>query len=1005
MKKYLIILLILFLPATAMCYSFGKNKVTQQQFKWFIHKTEHFDIYYYSSESRLVTIMADIAEEAYDKISQELGHEIKDKTPLILYESHADFRETNITLQELPEGVGGFAELFKHRIVIPFTGSMRQFRHVIFHELGHIFQYDVIYHKPVAHIYTGEFMYSPPIWFIEGTTEYFGGFAKLSPQVEPSDDSAYTKLFDWDATDEMVLRDACISNQLYHLQNLENWQFGMNVFLGYKIGESAVKYLVKTYGRDKIALIFQELRHSRTKELNQAFQNVIGIGIEEFDRKWQNYVKEKYWPMIKDKEMPELFAKQLTKSKGYVNNIRPALSPSGDLVAYVTNENDFDEIVLIGTENGKKLYRLTKDLYREEYESIRTDGSGISMSKDGDRIAFIGIKEQKDYLFILNIVTRKLEKKIPLYRLGFDICYSPSWSPEGERIVLVGTKNGQPDLYVISLSSLEIEQVTDDIFDDNSPSWHPFRDLIVYSSERDEKYKLIKLNLEIKEQNKRQSVIISGLNNSVSPAWSQDGENVIFCSDLEGIYDIYITDAKAKSVFRLTNVITGCFTPKVIPTFSTILHNMEFTSPNSQSIQSKTSNSLRKSIIGKKILFSGYHSGKQELYVMKVKEEDLEEVQIPSSKTEPTSSILSVNKSNNQLLYNKYDTKILIDAIFADFQLSSDGLLRNTTQLIASDMMGNHRLGLTLMSQSYHLVPDFIASYFYLAKRTDVGVSIFNFHEYHLIPGGYGIMQRLTGITGNLTYPINRYNRIDSNLTLYSTPIDYRFILPGVKDYEDRASLLIGDIAYVGDTTKWNQFGPYTGIRYNLTVEHSLNYLGSELDMTNVLFDVRKYLKLGSRSTFATRLFAAGSFGDSKQLFYLGGIDTLRGYEYEEFVGTRVGLLNLEVRLPFVDEIRFGWPVQWGIRGIRGILFSDFGTVWSKKKYAERGTKNRSERDYKPWKVVNNHIELVDIKGAIGIGLRLHLGYFTLDFDVARRTNIADIKPGIIYHFGLGQEF
>ena len=107
--------------------------------------------------------MADISEEAYEKHSEDFGHQIKSRTPLILYQSHTDFRDTNIILQELSEGVGGFAEIFKRRVVIPFTGSLEAFREVIYHELVHIFQYDIIYQKPVARIYSGEFMHSAPI--------------------------------------------------------------------------------------------------------------------------------------------------------------------------------------------------------------------------------------------------------------------------------------------------------------------------------------------------------------------------------------------------------------------------------------------------------------------------------------------------------------------------------------------------------------------------------------------------------------------------------------------------------------------------------------------------------------------------------------------------------------------------------------------------------------------------------------------------------------------------
>ena len=43
------------------------------------------------------------------------------------------------------EGIGGVTELYKNRIVIPFDGSHKEFKHVIHHELVHAFINDYIY--------------------------------------------------------------------------------------------------------------------------------------------------------------------------------------------------------------------------------------------------------------------------------------------------------------------------------------------------------------------------------------------------------------------------------------------------------------------------------------------------------------------------------------------------------------------------------------------------------------------------------------------------------------------------------------------------------------------------------------------------------------------------------------------------------------------------------------------------------------------------------------------
>ena len=43
------------------------------------------------------------------------------------------------------EGVGGVTELFKNRMVIPYNGSLKELKHVIYHELVHVFINDGIY--------------------------------------------------------------------------------------------------------------------------------------------------------------------------------------------------------------------------------------------------------------------------------------------------------------------------------------------------------------------------------------------------------------------------------------------------------------------------------------------------------------------------------------------------------------------------------------------------------------------------------------------------------------------------------------------------------------------------------------------------------------------------------------------------------------------------------------------------------------------------------------------
>ena len=982
------------MPSATWAQSFGKNKITAQRFEWHIHKTEHFDIYYYPSEAKLVPIMAAIAEEAYEQHSADFEHELRDRTPLILYKSHKDFQETNIILQELHEGIGGFAELFKHRIVIPFTGSLEAFREVIFHELIHIFQYDIIYQKPHARIYSGEFLYSAPIWFIEGMADYFAE--------------------DNDAIGEMVIRDASMNNNIVPLPQLHNFNRLSSPFVGYKLGQWAVAYLTETYGREKIAEILQGLRQSRTKDINQVFIEVLGVELEEFDKAWRQTVRKRYWPLIEDRELPDLVSKNLTEKSKYSHNIKPIWSPSGDIVAYVTGNEGFLEIVLMSAKTGERIKRVTKRLFRDKYEEIRTDfggfGRSLAWAPDGDKIAFIAKYHNANYLLEVNILTGELTQ---YFELDFDNATSPDYDGSGERIIFSALKDGQTDLYIMELLTGEIRRLTFDPFNDTHPSWHPTTPQIVYTSERGGKNRIVLIDLN----NSTERVLTDNTYNAVSSTWTPGGKSILFCSDAQGIYDVCEleivertngqenTDATEEpdapqqvdnateaerlvsideseeplkpsvevKLTRLTNIMTGCFNPSLAPDRG-------------------------------HLLFSAYQNGKYDVYLMDISKTIEEEIE-GAELGEPTAILTAEAPENYRIAKRKYNTRssFVLDAVFPDFTFGADGILRSSVQIVGSDMLGNHRFGVSVMNQSSYLAPDFIAQYGFLTHRTDIGAMIYNYHEYHILGGiqsRRGILQRITGLGAYLNYPFDRYRRLDLAFSMYSKPFSFNFQTREPLDpYEDdRGLLTMGSLAFVGDTTMWREWEPYTGSRYRIELEQSFPALGSELALTNVIFDARRYFGLGRRSTIAARLLLGSNFGADKSYFYLGGIDTIRGYDYEALVGTRIGLLNLEVRIPFIDVLHFGWPVPWTLGGIRGILFADMGGAWADWQYGP-------EDPFTIFVWENNRLRLDDVKASIGIGLRLQLGLFSVDFAAARLTDLTGLEPGIKYHLGLGQAF
>ena len=163
--KYFILITIIPLYA-----QFGKNIVQYKLFDWHYLQTEHFDIYYYDTDinAQYVAIESQIA---YSNISHALNWDLKNRIPIIVYNSQNDFQQTNVIDMYMPEGVGGVTELYKNRVVIPYDGSHEDFKHVLHHELVHAFINDYIYKGNAMNMQDASI--TPiPLWMNEGLAEF-----------------------------------------------------------------------------------------------------------------------------------------------------------------------------------------------------------------------------------------------------------------------------------------------------------------------------------------------------------------------------------------------------------------------------------------------------------------------------------------------------------------------------------------------------------------------------------------------------------------------------------------------------------------------------------------------------------------------------------------------------------------------------------------------------------------------------------------------------------------
>lgn len=102
---------------------------------------------------------------------------------------------------------------------------------------------------------------------------------------------------------------------------------------------------------------------------------------------------------------------------------------------------------------------------------------------------------------------------------------SATISPSGQHAVFVSDRSGSPQLYHMDLQTGRTQRFTYIGTENAEPDWHPTENLIVYSSLRDGVYQIF---TQPPDRSVEPRQLTTELSHHESPAWSPDGNQIIF---------------------------------------------------------------------------------------------------------------------------------------------------------------------------------------------------------------------------------------------------------------------------------------------------------------------------------------------------------------------------------------------------------------------------------------------------------------------------------------------
>ena len=937
----------------------GKNKIPYENFDWAIYYSDHFKVFYYSAEKHLLEDIVDKAEAAYKHVSKKLQHELNFPVPLVVYKTHEEFEQTNVFSGFLPRFVGAFAEPFQSRMVLPVDLAPQELYALLTHELTHIFQYDMLYNNKISTILRS----TAPIWFIEGMASYV------------ADDESNL--------DKMYLRDVAVNGGFGSLG-----AFSGLSYVAYRVGNAAFRYIEDQYGIEGIRNFLWQYRKNITGSITSAIERAFETEVEDFDRDFRKYLRRRYINLLPIKEEPDDFAREI-RTRKTINTLSPELSPSGDLFAAIVPIKNELDLVLVSTKDGRIFKNLTKGITNRYTEINVGSFNGINdlaWTSDGNELAFTARKEGTNRIFVTNVLNGKMTENLVFSDIRD--AQSPVFSKDGKKLFFVGNSKGVYDIFSYDRESKNVVNLTQDEFHNRNPRVSPDGNEVLYSSRRDGFYKIFTINLAsgAKQQ------LTSGLGNDIQATYSTDMKSIYFSSDrFDDIYNIYELELDSGLKKQYTDILTGAFSP-----------------------QERVFFDHKEGLEKRQLVFTAYYQGRFRIYRM--------------DKPEEREEIYDVAKDNFSNVKNyKMTANIELDPerfkpykIAGNFSLSGanvnvgatdDGRFISNSAISLSDTLGNHVLDVSTYNISGR--DSYYAAYLNRSNRWQWG-GIFSSEQDFFVSPFDPQRTRQTRtyksnqLVGIVRYPISLYSRFDVGLGVSDQDsFRYTFVRFDEELNDNLFDVVSADYtepfvsaSFSRDSVRYQSYGPQQGMLFTIGYSKTLN------QNDNYTMDFRAYRELTRRSLIAFRTLANRSDGETPSFYALGGNNNLRGdYRYQEFIGSRRFLAQLELRFPLIDYLRFP---GFAFDNIRGSLFIEAGGTWFDDDLFNFEFQDSAPGDAVPgdprfFNADNPNVNY--LIGAMGAEISMNLFGLEVHWTWAQRTNFDDIPSNSRMSFWIGRKF
>lgn len=1019
--------------------SFGKNRVQHQKFNWSYYRSTQFDVYFYPTGKSLAEYTLYKVPGYIAEIEKMLNFSSSKKIQFIVYNTQADFRESNFAYDdENFYNQGGVTNIYGTKVYLYFDGSHANFDKMIRAGIMNVYAHLLVEGESTASNMKTSYVGDVPNWYYSGLSSYFGE--------------------SWNSNIDAHVKDGILSQRYADFDELSP------VDATYA-GHSFWKFIVDRYGDNAITNILQITRSSRNFE--KGFYLSTGVEYRKLLVDWYRYYYVIYYRDLSLGGTPE--------HGGYLKHPKPqrdydqfCFAPDGNSFAYVTNEAG--QVKIWVKKDGKAKPKVIFRKYKRTEDNPDLSYPVMAWHPKNNILAFTMEDKGRCYYYPYNMDEGKIGKRL---LVDVEKISSISFDPSGKYLLFSGFKNGQSDIFIYSILAHSYLNITQDFYDDKDPIFLNSKDIVFssnrptdsirikdsfYAAKPQESYDLYLYHYDTRED-KLLQITHSPDANECQPQ-SLNHQELIFLSDENGIVN--------RKLAKLDSSISK---------IDTIIHYTHYAKLSNLSNQSYSilhqSYNHQQREVGDLLLFDKAKrihihaledriAGKQlppsALKKQMIKEQKIRDsiaaVKLAKQKERPqqkhgfrqlhqsdliVKNIASADSSNQsdigkgvqkdilrkgfeyiQPISKNYYTQYSINRVItqADF-----GFLNTTYQQFTSstspvylntglnalfmvgihDLFENHRitggfrLGLDLRSN------EFMVSYENLARRIDHQI-VFYRQSISTNSSYYLYKQHSNSVFYIIKIPFDKFNSIRFTFTGRLENNSLNGASDQILQMETEWHAWVGaKFEYIFDSSKELYTNLWKGSKIKLFAEYQQRVDEKNQNLFVIGFDIRKSVRIYKNMTWASRLAASTNFGKSRLVYYMGGVDNwigakfnsdmwvdlskdyayqtlatnMRGFEQNIRNGTSFIVFNTELRIPFVQLIA-GHNIKPSIlNSLQLLVFGDIGTAWT-------GITPYSPDNCLYTRYVTNGAITARIKrqvdpfiGGFGLGLRINLfGYF-----------------------------